>query len=211
MKRKLLIVPFFGELPNWVDKWLESINKIKDYGYDLLFTKELGHFNERVEKSLGFRTPIQEGTGKVWDYRPAFGKLFEKELQGYDYWGHTDPDVVYGNIDHFMPDSFLEEFDIISDESNYIGGHWTLYKNKVEVNDLFLSCPSSIQLMKDPRPNGWIERQFTEYAEGKVKVKYRFVQADRGNEGLVFRDGCLYQREREVMLSHFKEQKKWPL
>lgn len=212
MLRKLLICPFFGQLPEFFFEWKESAETLKKYGYDIYFTQSLREFDARCFKAFGFTSAIIAGTGKLWDYRCAFGELFAEEIKGYDYWGHTDFDVVYGNIYHFMPDDLIKDFDIITDEKNYIGGHWTLYKNDPKINSLFRSFHGWGAIMLDSKPSGWVEKEFTQHAENaSVKILYKPVQASRDNKWLLLKDGALYQNGKEVMLAHFRDQKRWPL
>lgn len=212
MLSKLLICPFFGNLPEFYPQWRESVRTLEKYGYDVLIETDLEAFNQRCEKVLGFRSSIVAGTGKLWDYRCAFGELFEAEIADYDFWGHTDFDVVYGNPENFMPDPELEKIDIISDEKNYVGGHWTLYRNCPSVNHAFRKYPRWKEIMLDPHPSGWVEREYTQAVEAlDLRIRYQFVQASRDNGGLKLVDGNLYQHGREVMLAHFKDQKRWPL
>ena len=210
--KKLLLVPFFGPLPEWYDKWEKSVFTLKRRGYELFITNDLEGFNKRCKSALGFKSSIVEGTGKLWDYRPTLGVMYKDVLEGFDFWGTTDLDVVYGNPDHFMPDAVLKEVDIISDEKNYIGGHWTLYRNIPAVNTLYMKHPAWTEILQDPKPSGWVETAYTEIAKSSgLRVKFQLVQASRDNEGLEYRDGCLYQNGKEVMLAHFKDQKRWPL
>ncbi len=107
MIKKLFICPYFGTLPSWFDSYLANIELLKPLGYDWHVTTNLKLFRERVGDILGIQCPIVPGTGKVWDYRPALGVLFAEEVKGYDYWGHTDFDCVYGRVDRFVGDEFL--------------------------------------------------------------------------------------------------------
>lgn len=205
---RLLICPFFGELPSFYPQWRSSVKTLEVYGYDVLVTQDLDDFNSRCERVLGFKSPIVPGTGKLWDFRCALGELYADEIANYDFWGHTDFDVVYGRVDRFVP----KGFDIYSDEDDYIGGHWTLYKNTPVVNSFFRECPSWVENMKNTNPTGWVEFEFSKLAKQLLFVSLSKHQATRDNNGLVLMgDGTLLQHGREVMLAHFKDQKRWPL
>jgi hypothetical protein len=95
--RKLLICPYFGDLPEWFPLWYSNIERLRDDGYELLFETIEDTFAERVHDVLGVKYPRGDGY-KVCDYRCAFGELYADELDGYDYWGHTDLDCVYGRV-----------------------------------------------------------------------------------------------------------------
>lgn len=218
MLKKLLICPFFGPLPAFYPQWRESVRTLERFGYHVLVTQDLEDFNARCGAVLGFPSPIVPGTGKLWDYRCAFGELFAKEIEGYDYWGHTDFDVVYGRVDRYVTEEMLNEkgpngrLDIYSDEDTYIGGHFTLYRNISYVNSFFRECEGWAAFMQDPTPNGWVEFGFSVAAKKGLNVVLSKNQATRDNRGLELdENGYLRQNGREVMLAHFKDQKRWPL
>src|ERR1700733_7181049 len=128
---KLLIVPFFGSLPEWYDKYTPP------KGYDLLLDQDLEGFKQRVRSVLGFDPDIKSGTGKPWDFRPTLGLLYAHEAKGYDFWGHTDLDCVYGDVDKWVTDDFLSNLDVHSNHNTYVCGCWALYRNTEKVNNLF--------------------------------------------------------------------------
>jgi hypothetical protein len=74
---------------------------------------------------------------KICDLRPAFGVIFEDFLKPYTFWGHTDIDVIFGNIRHFITNQLLENHDILTARKEYLTGHFTLYKNTKEINKLY--------------------------------------------------------------------------
>lgn len=74
---------------------------------------------------------------KVIDFKPLFAHLFPEEVQGYDWWGHIDNDMVLGNVRRFITPSVLNENDIISAHPNKTFGPFTLYRNTNQVNELF--------------------------------------------------------------------------
>jgi len=62
-------------------------------------------------------------------FKPAYGEIFEKELEGYDYWGYCDLDLMWGNIMLFIDDAIERGYERIGTK-----GHSSLYKNSHEVN-----------------------------------------------------------------------------
>lgn len=210
--RKILIVPFFGDLPEWMDKFEAP------KGYDLLLDQDLEGFKDRVRTKLGIEYPGFPGTGKVWDYRPALGLLYADEIKPYDYWGHCDLDVVWGDMDKFLPDHELAPLDVYSSHIEYVCGCFSLYKNSKEVVEFFLTISGSIRNMVHSEPNGWVEDKFSRALEvSGLRYAYTFNQGnpwDRTPE-LKKEDGKLYQKImdewREIMFFHFRHSKKWPL
>ena len=169
MMNKIFILPYFGKYPDWLDQWIANMEYLN---YDYIIYSSLKKFKQRVRDKLGIEPNIEGGTGKVWDYRPALGVLFEEEIKGYDYWGHTDFDCVYGDVDKYMP----KEFDIWSNHHNYICGPWTIYKNDSWINNLFRLCPEWKEIMENPKALGWAEREYTKIVNEYCNVVYTFHQ-----------------------------------
>jgi hypothetical protein len=79
----------------------------------------------RIQSHFDFAISLQRPY-KLCDFRPAFGEVFQEELAGYDFWGHSDLDVIFGRIrDHLPPEAF--EADKI-----LIQGNFALYRNTDE-------------------------------------------------------------------------------
>ena len=90
-----------------------------------------------ASRRLGFTVNI-DNAYKLCDFKPAYGFLFPEIIKGYDFWGHGDIDVVYGNIRNFMTAEILNQYDIISSRHDYITGTFCLFKNNKQMNTLFM-------------------------------------------------------------------------
>lgn len=205
--KKLLIMPYFGPLPEWFNQYDPPV------GYDLFIDQNLEGFKKRVKQKLGINAVIEPGTGKVWDYRPALGYLYKDKLQGYDFWGHTDFDCVYGDVDKWVTDEFLAGLDVHSNHNTYVCGCWTLYRNTPRVNTLFQKCDYE-KFMLDPKANGWVESEYSRCLEQSgLRYKYTFWQGNpyTTTPNLTKKLGNLYQDGEEIMMFHFRRSKKWPL
>lgn len=89
-----------------------------------------------ASKKIGFEVAINFPY-KICDFRPAFGKIFEDYLVGYDYWAHGDIDIIYGNLRNFLTDDLLNSVQFISVQPDFIRGCFAVYKNEVYVNTFF--------------------------------------------------------------------------
>jgi hypothetical protein len=73
-------------------------------------------------------------------FKPAFGYFFEEELKGYDFWGHCDLDMIFGDLRKYLREDILAAHDKV-----LCRGHLTLYRNTPEVNRYFMlrapKCP----------------------------------------------------------------------
>jgi len=208
MYKKIFIMPYFGELPDWYDKFTVP------EGYDILLDQDLEGFKKRVKEKLGIEYTGLVGTGKPWDMRGALGLLYEEEIKGYDFWGHTDFDVVFGDVDKWVTDEFLSQLDVHSNHNTYICGCWSLFRNCKEVNNLFLKSPVWKEMMSYPQPNGWIEKEFSVLLEQSgLRYKYTFWQGNPWTDtpNLVKIGNKLYQDREEIMMFHFRRSKKWPI
>lgn len=215
MIRKLLICPWFGPLPPWMDKYMENVAaNLKPHGYDILIDTDLDKFKERVRWKLGLECPIEPGTGKVHDYRCALGELYQSELWygKYDFWAHVDFDCVFGRVDKWVTDDFLANLDVHSNHDTYVCGPWTLYRNTPEVNSLFRQHPEWRAIMSLKESTGWVEMGFSRLLESSgLRYAYTFWQANPDRmHALTMRDGSLYEDDREVMMAHFRRTKQWP-
>lgn len=218
MLTKLMIIPWFGELPPWFEHWQENFSRLKKYGYDLLMPRSVDEFKQRAKDKLGIENcPVKEGTGKVHDYRLSFGKLYEDELKGYDFYGHTDLDCVYGRVDKYATEALLQSVDIHSNHHNYICGPWTLYRNVDKVNNLFYEYPRWKEELEAERISGWGEVEYSQIvdkhaASGDIRLKYTNWQGKNphADENLRWRDESLFDGEDEIMMFHFRHLKRWP-
>ncbi|MEO8239023.1 MAG: DUF6625 family protein [Flavobacterium sp.] len=88
-------------------------------------------------KKLGFEVKIDRPY-KLCDLKPAYGFVFSDIIAKYDFWGHGDIDLVYGNIRNFMTQKRLEIYDLLSGRPDYTAGAFTLFKNNEKMNTLFM-------------------------------------------------------------------------
>lgn len=211
---KIFICPYFGDFPEWMGEYIKEAEGLKQYGYDFLLDTDLEGFKKRVKSILGLDCPIIRGTGKVWDYRPALGLLYAQEVKGYDFWGHTDFDCVYGKVDEWVTDDFLRKLDLHSNHETYVNGCWSLYRNNDRVNNLFKDYPFWQEKMRYSDPNGWVEEEYSRTLEKSgLKYKYTFWQGNpyTTTPNLIKENGRLYQDGKEIMMFHFRRSKRWPL
>jgi hypothetical protein len=145
-----IVMPYFGHWPEWMELYLESCKKntfidwlfFTDCGKQkglppnvLIYTITLKQFLEKVEKKLGIEIEWNSAY-KICDLRPAFGKIFEREIKGYQHFGWGDVDVIYGNMKQFLTDELLKN-DCISFSKNHLSGHLCLWKNCPLARDWF--------------------------------------------------------------------------
>lgn len=137
-----IIIPYFGKLPNYFLLFQKSIENNKKFDFIFYTDQKIKsnskniYINNITFKSLKkriqsiFDFPISlEKPYKLCDYRPAYGEIFENDLIGYDYWGHCDTDMIFGDMSKFIKFENMQDYDKI-----YEYGHLCLYKNNKKNN-----------------------------------------------------------------------------
>lgn len=97
----------------------------------------LDKIKETASLKLGFKVNIDYAY-KLCDIKPAYGLIFEEILTEYDFWGHADVDLVYGNIREFMTEDILTTNDVVSCRHDYTTGTFCLFRNNAKNNRLFM-------------------------------------------------------------------------
>jgi hypothetical protein len=155
-----LVVPYFGERPSYFPLVVRSMAHNPDVDW-LLITDapvrdappnvavQLCAFADlvaRIQRHFPFTISL-ERPYKLCDFRPAFGDIFRDELAGFDFWGHSDLDVLFGRIRKHLPPEAFDADKIL------IQGNFALYRNTDEAAGWFRHEIDNIsyrQVMTDP-------------------------------------------------------------
>lgn len=152
-----LIVCYIGVFPDYFSLWLKSCeqnfsidflivsnqNAPKWYPQNVSFLKtDISQLKIKFQEKVNFDI-VLESPYKLCDYRPLYGLAFEDELKGYDFWGHCDIDLIWGDIRTFITDEILEKYDRIGGL-----GHFTIYRNTKKMNNAFLLSGSTFNYKK---------------------------------------------------------------
>ncbi|NRO18919.1 DUF6625 family protein [Lactobacillus helveticus] len=144
-KKVAIIIPYFGNFPNYFNYWLKSAQANKAFDF-LIFTdnttyRTIGNvkfinmtfseFRELIQKQVEFKICLKDPY-KICDYRPVFGSALKKYLKNYDFWGFGDVDVILGDLSHFITSKILDDYDKV-----YELGHLTLLRNNDLCNNLW--------------------------------------------------------------------------
>lgn len=155
--KKCLIVPYFGEFPNYFQLTLNSCGKNLDFDW-LIFTDNIQkyeypknvkvfrmdflEFKNMVQKKFDFKISLEKPY-KLCDYKPAYGYVLKDYLKKYDWWGYCDIDVIFGRLSSFIKDAVLLKYKKI-----FVFGHLTLMKNEEEINEMFKKKLNGEELYK---------------------------------------------------------------
>lgn len=217
MISKLLLCPYFGEFPPWMDLFIANFARMGLLGYDILIDRDENGFRERVRDKLDIECPPMWGTGKIWDYRPALGMLYSTEITQYDFWGHIDFDIVLGRVDQFVTDEFLDGLDMHSNHDAYVNGCWSLYRNNGLMRTLFGGHPTWRWELECPEPTGWAETSYSqvmlrEEANGRLRKAWTQWQVFKVEDlaEVHWEGDRLMLRGEEQMMAHFRRSKQYP-
>lgn len=72
---------------------------------------------KRIEATLNRKVSLIE-PNRFCEFRPMFGEVFKSELSEYQFWGHADLDVIWGDMS-IVDDDLLNKTDLILN-----GGHF---------------------------------------------------------------------------------------
>lgn len=184
MKSILLIIPYFGQWPLWFEAYLKSVEKNptinwlcptdciipEDYPENMKFLETtLPDLNKNVNQIVEAEVPLNPR--KFCDLKPAYGEIFAEEVEGYDFWGICDMDIIWGDIRKFMSDEVLNNFDIISSRKEAISGHFNLFRNNSKLNMLYKQLPDYKQLFEVPEFKWTDEVVLTEFIKNSKKFK----------------------------------------
>ena len=145
MTRVCVIGVYFGIFPNYFPLWLRSCewnpsidfyvvtdNKTETLPSNVkVISMTLAELKQLAEEKIGMHLHL-DTPYKCCDYKPVYGLIFEDYIHGYDYWGHCDFDLLFGDLRSFFEKYQLEKYDKFLPL-----GHLAFYRNTKECNQRF--------------------------------------------------------------------------
>lgn len=143
-----IVVPYFGKLPSYFDVFLKSCSFNQSFDWIIisndntkfLYPENVHFINMTFEECKNivqskFEFEIKlSSPQKLCDYKCAYGYIFERYLDSYDWWGYCDLDQIFGDLSVFIDEELLNKYDRL-----FSLGHLTLYKNTKLVNSVFMN------------------------------------------------------------------------
>jgi hypothetical protein len=149
--RIAILIPYFGDWPVWMNFFVESCRWNREIDWILFNDRpppenraanvhhvpiSFADYREQLSEALGLKIGAQVPY-KLCDVRPALGYVHADMLQGYDFIGFGDLDVIYGDVRSFYDDKLLTDYDLISSHAERISGHLCLMRNREDVVTAF--------------------------------------------------------------------------
>jgi hypothetical protein len=234
------VITYFGRAPMWLPAFLLSCARNPDVDW-LLYTDidtgprvpanvivrptTVAELNERCTQALDTRIEIR--SRNICDLKSAYGIIFEDDLRPYEFWAHTDLDIVWGSVRDFATDDILNGHDVFSSRPNKLAGHCTLFRNTPENNRLFELIPDVRPLMASPRCEHLDETELTRnlrrhldairprntprvYWERELSTNadYQRAMGDGPSDAIWWKDGHTFGvKGEELMYVHFHKLK----
>lgn len=144
----LIVNCFFREwpYPSWFDLFVESCRQNPTVQFYFLTDSPgvrlygganvevvhmaLRELQDLVSARLGLDVTIKIPF-KLIDFTTAYGVIFEDLLGEYDFFGHCDMDVIFGDIRSFLTEETLARYDVISARREFPTGHFMLFRREL--------------------------------------------------------------------------------
>jgi len=136
---------YFGKLPEYFNLWLKSCennrsidffvvgdNELENLPSNVRYVKmDLCEMKELAQRKLGMKISLEKPY-KCCDFKVVYGRIFEDYLKEYEFWGHCDFDMIFGDLRMFFTNDILDKYDKILPL-----GHLCLYRNTDTVNSYY--------------------------------------------------------------------------
>lgn len=158
MKYKYKIFcPYFGKLPNNFLLWIKSCSYNNNFKFYVItndiveielpenveiISMSFDEFKTIVQSKFEFKIKLNKYY-KLCDLKPMYGYIFEEKLDDCEYFGFCDMDLIFGDLNRFLPEN-IEKYSKIS-----LLGHFCMIKNQKEFREVFMDGKNSKISYKD--------------------------------------------------------------
>lgn len=182
MHKIIIIIPYFGRWPFWMDIFLASCATNPTIDWLLLGDcgkpeglpgnvrfEDVGFtdYKKRIASSLGINFDPTDAY-KLCDIKPMLGRIHEQEIQGYDFWAFGDLDLVYGDLRAVYTKELLAGYDLISNHATRVSGHLCLLRNTRLMREAFQQVPCWKEKIENHKHVAFDEKAFS-----KLFVKHK--------------------------------------
>ena len=173
--RLLFLIPYFGRWPFWLPFFLQSCRFNPDVQW-LFFTdcgtppnapdnvrfRAMSFDDYCTTVSARLRIDFRpQSPYKLCDLKPALGYVPADELVGFDFWGFSDIDLVYGDLRSYFSAERLQRVDLLSTHERRISGHLCLLRNNIRMCEAFMQVPGWQAKLASSEHNAFDEGAFS--------------------------------------------------
>jgi len=192
MNSIILIVDYFGAWPEWFPIYLESCRANPSVNWlfhtdcpcdfpdipNVEFRRtSLSDYIAMASEKLGIKF-CPTSSYKLCDLRPMYGELYEEEIRGYDFFGYTDIDLIYGDIRKFYTETVLRDHDVISAVNWCLSGHLALLRNNDRYRRAYQRLKNWREFLEDGEVRRFDEDEFSKvfsypmFCRGPLRALY---------------------------------------
>lgn len=151
----IFLIPYFGQWPFWMPFFIESCRANPDIDWLLIGDcgepadlpanvryrhAEFSDYCAWISSRLGLKFQPKSAY-KLCDLKPALGYLHEHDIVGYDFWGFSDIDLIYGDLRAYFGKDRLKRYKLLSTHERRVSGHLCLLRNEQPLRELFWKIP----------------------------------------------------------------------
>lgn len=151
MSNICLMMPYLGRVPPSFDLFLKgaahnpgiTVHWLTDQNYDgdlppniLMHRTTLDAIRSKAERNLNTKISLNYAY-KLCDLKPALAAIFPELVEGYDFWGWGDFDVIWGDIESAVRSKIDHGQDVITFHNLWLSGAFTLFRNTPLLNRAF--------------------------------------------------------------------------
>lgn len=169
------LIPYFGRWPFWMPFFIESCRKNPDVEW--LFFSDCGQpddlphnvsinscsfadYCSLVSDRLGIEFS-PDSAYKLCDIKPALGYIHADQLVGFDFWGFSDIDLVYGDLRGYFTAGRLARYDLLSTHERRISGHLCLLRNNEHMRTAFMQVSGWRNALSNSEHCAFDEKDFS--------------------------------------------------
>ena len=197
MSSVALVLPYWGRFPGYFQFFLESVRRnpaidvhvFTDSKCDFAWPDNahihlmpFRQFKANMQEHYDFQLEHLQNPYNLCDFKPTYGYCLQEYLQGYDFWGHCDCDLIFGDFRSFFTDELLSKYDRFLTR-----GHLTLYRNNEGTNKSFMEiCPEEKNYKRVFQSSSKLVWAWDEY--GGLSLYWKEKLKDRLYDEIIFDD-----------------------
>lgn len=177
-----MIIPYFGKFPEWFNLYLYSCSKVNIDFYFFTDCKLPSKIYENTHfKQLSYEQYCQMVSEKLRinflpsnrynlvKIRPFIGLIHYNICSKYLFWGYSDIDLIYGDINKYLTAQTLSKYNLITTHSTRVAGHFTIIKTKSKYTTICLNIPNWKEKLETEKIIAVDESDFTKVVNPALK------------------------------------------